>query len=248
MTLLRSLLYQIYFWIVSAVINLLWTPALLLPRAAVIRGMEIWVGVSFWGLKHIAGLDYEVRGRENIVDGPAIYAMKHMCMWETMASQILLRRCALIMKRELTWIPWYGWYSIKARQIIVDRGGHAKTMRSLLKSAKERVAEGRPIVIFPEGTRKAPGATPDYKPGVAGMYGTLGVPCVPVALNSGLYWPRRGLIRRPGKIIIEFLPAIAPGLKRDAFMTELQMRIESATDRLLREGGWLGAPSTPALV
>ena len=188
-----------------------------------------------------------MRGRENIVKGPAIYAMKHQCMWETMASQILLHDCALIMKRELTWIPWYGWYSVKSKQVIVDRGGHAKTMRSMLRSAKARVAEGRPIVIFPEGTRKALGAPPDYKPGVAGMYGTLGVPCVPVALNSGLFWPRKGFIRRPGKIIIEFLPAIAPGMKREAFMAELEQRIERASERLLREGGWSPVSAKPAL-
>ena len=247
MTLLRSALFQIYFWIVSVLMNLAWTPALLMPRIYTVRGMEIWGSLVFWGLKHIVGLDYEVRGRENIVKGPAIYAMKHQCMWETMASQILLHDCALIMKRELTWIPWYGWYSVKSKQVIVDRGGHAKTMRSMLRSAKARVAEGRPIVIFPEGTRKALGAPPDYKPGVAGMYATLGVPCVPVALNSGLFWPRKGFIRRPGKIIIEFLPAIAPGMKREAFMAELEQRIERASERLLREGGWSPVSAKPAL-
>lgn len=247
MIFLRSLLYHIYFWTVAVVMNLAYTPALLGPRKVVTRGMELWGAVNFWGLKHIVGLDYEVRGRENIQKGPAIYAMKHMCMWETMAAQILLHDCALIMKKELSYIPWYGWYAIKTKQIIVDRGGLTKTMRSMLRSAKERVAEGRPIVIFPEGTRRNPGAPPDYKPGVAGMYGTLDVPCVPVALNSGLYWPRKGFIRRPGKIIVEFLPPIQRGLKRDAFMAELQTRIETATDRLLREGGWAPAIAKPAL-
>jgi 1-acyl-sn-glycerol-3-phosphate acyltransferase len=246
-TLLRSLLYQIYFWIVSVVMNVAWLPALLLPRRYVIAGMEYWANACFWGLKHIAGLDYEVRGRENIVAGPAIYAMKHQCMWETMASQILLHECALIMKAELTWIPFYGWYSIKAKQIIVNRGGHAKALRSMLTSAKERVRERRPIVIFPEGTRKALGAPPDYKPGVAGLYGTLGVPCVPVALNSGLYWPRRGFMRHPGKIIIEFLPAMPAGMKREPFMAELERRIESATAKLLLEAGWSPATAQPAL-
>jgi 1-acyl-sn-glycerol-3-phosphate acyltransferase len=246
-TFVRSLLYHIYFWTVAVVMNLAYTPTLLGPRKVVIRGMEIWGSLNFWGLKHIVGLDYEVRGREHIQKGSAIYAMKHQCIWETMAAQIMLHDCALIMKKELSYIPWYGWYAIKTKQIIVDRGGHAKTMRSMLKSAKERVAEGRPIVIFPEGTRRHVGAPPDYKPGVAGMYGTLGVPCVPVALNSGLYWPRKGFIRRPGKIIIEFLPAIQPGLKREAFMAELEARIETATERLLREGGWSPATAQPAI-
>ena len=247
MTLLRSLFYQIYFWIVSIILNVAWLPALVLPRRHVVAGMELWGKVSFWGLKHIAGLDYEVRGRENIAVGPAIYAMKHLCMWETMASQILLHDVALIMKSELTWIPFYGWYSIKSKQIIIDRGGHAKALRSMLTSAKQRVAEGRPIVIFPEGTRKPLGAPPDYKPGVAGLYNVLGVACVPVALNSGLFWPRRGLLRKPGKIVIEFLPAIAPGLKRDAFMAELEQRIEGATGRLFAEGGWSPGNVQPAL-
>ena len=247
MTLLRSLLYQSYFWIVSIVMNVAWLPALLLPRRHVVAGMELWGKVNFWGLKHIAGLDYEVRGRENIAAGPAIYAMKHLCMWETMASQILLHDVALIMKSELTWIPFYGWYSIKSRQIIVDRGGHAKAMRSILKSGKLRIGEGRSIVIFPEGTRKPPGAQPDYKPGVAGLYGTLHVPCIPVALNSGLFWPRRGFLRKPGKIVIEFLPAMPPGLKREPFMSELERRIESATKRLLQEGGWSPAPADGSL-
>jgi 1-acyl-sn-glycerol-3-phosphate acyltransferase len=237
-TLLRSLAFQIWFWIVSIIMNIAWLPALLMPRLYVIRGMEIWGCLCFWGLKHIAGLDYEVRGRENIAKGPAIYAMKHQGMWETMASQILLHDCALIMKRELTWIPFYGWYSLKTKQIVVDRGGHAKAMRSMLTSAKERVREGRPIVIFPEGTRRPIGAPPEYKPGVAGLYSTLGVPVIPVALNSGLFWPRRGIMRNPGKIIIEFLPAMPAGLEREAFMAELERRIEGATERLLREGGW----------
>jgi len=244
---LRSLVFQIYFWLLSAVLNIAWLPSLMMPRRYCVRGMELWVGASFWGLKHIAGIDYEIRGRENIARGAAIYAIKHLSMWETMASQILLHDCALIMKRELTWIPLYGWYSIKSRQIIVDRGGHAKTMRSLLRSGKERVREGRPIVIFPEGTRKPPDAPPDYKPGVAGLYGTLHVPCIPVALNSGLFWPRRGFLRKPGKIVIEFLPAMPPGLKREPFMSELERRIESATNRLLQEGGWSPKPTNSAL-
>jgi 1-acyl-sn-glycerol-3-phosphate acyltransferase len=246
-TLLRSLAFQVWFWIVSIIMNVGWLPVLAMPRLYTIRGQEIWVALVFWGLKHIAGLSYEVRGRENIVKGPAVYAMKHLCIWETMASQRILHDCALIMKAELTWIPFYGWYALKSKQIVVDRGGHAKTMRSMLTSAKERVREGRPIVIFPEGTRRPVGAPPDYKPGVAGLYNTLGVPVIPVALNSGLYWPRRGILRKPGKIIIEFLPAMPTGLRREAFMSELERRVEGATAKLLQEGGWASATALPAL-
>jgi 1-acyl-sn-glycerol-3-phosphate acyltransferase len=234
--LLRSILFQIFFWTFSVLINLAWLPALLMPRRAVVRGMEIWASVSFWGLKHIAGLDYEVRGKENIVPGAAIYASKHLSMWETVAAHILLNDPATIMKRELLYVPVYGWYAQKCEMIVIDRAAQASAIRRMIADAKDRAAAGRPIVIFPEGTRKEMGAEPDYKPGVAALYGALDLPCIPMAHNSGLYWPRRGMLRKPGRIIVEFLPAIPPGLKRAEFMAELQSRLEAATQRLLAEG------------
>jgi len=234
---LRSILFQIFFWTFSVLINLVWLPSLLMNRRAVARGMEIWASVSFWGLKHIAGLDFEVRGRENIVPGAALYASKHLSMWETIAAHILLNDPATIMKRELLYVPVYGWYAQKCEMIVIDRSAQAAAIRKMIADAKSRAAAGRPILIFPEGTRKEMGAEPDYKPGVAALYGALDLPCVPMAHNSALYWPRRGMLRRPGRIVVEFLPAIPPGLKRAEFMTELQTRIEEGTARLLAEGG-----------
>lgn len=234
---LRSILFQIFFWTFSVLINLVWLPSLLMNRRAVARGMEIWASVSFWGLKHIAGLDFEVRGRENIVPGAALYASKHLSMWETIAAHILLNDPATIMKRELLYVPVYGWYAQKCEMIVIDRSAQAAAIRKMIADAKSRAAAGRPILIFPEGTRKEMGAEPDYKPGVAALYGALDLPCVPMAHNSALYWPRRGMLRRPGRIVVEFLPAIPPGLKRAEFMAELQARIETATARLLAEGG-----------
>lgn len=239
---LRSILFQIFFWTFSILFNLAWLPSLLMHRRAVTRGMEIWAGVSFWGLKHIAGLDYEVRGRENIVPGAALYASKHLSMWETIAAHVLLNDPATIMKRELLYVPVYGWYAQKCEMIVIDRRAQAAAIRKMIADAKARAADGRPIVIFPEGTRMEMGAAPDYKPGVAALYGALDLPCVPVAHNSALYWPRRGMVRKPGRIIVEFLPAIAPGLKRAEFMAELQTRIETATARLLAEGGFRQTP------
>jgi 1-acyl-sn-glycerol-3-phosphate acyltransferase len=235
-TFIRLVLFHIYFWGWSTLINLVWLPALALPRVHVGRGMEIWASVSFWGVKHIAGLDYEVRGRENLPAGPAIFAVKHMSMWETIAQHILLRDPATVMKRELLRVPVYGWYAQKCEMIVIDREGHASALRNMIKSARARIAAGRPIVIFPEGTRKLPGEAPDYKPGVAALYGALDVPCIPVALNSGLFWARKGTKPRPGRIVVEILPAIAAGLPRATFMKELQERIETATARLLAEG------------
>lgn len=234
----RSILFQIFFWTFSILINLAWLPSLLMHRRVVARGMQIWASVSFWGLKHIAGLDYEVRGRENIVPGAALYASKHLSMWETIAAHILLDDPATIMKRELLYVPVYGWYAQKCEMIVIDRSAQAAAIRRMIADAKLRAADGRPIVIFPEGTRKEMGAEPDYKSGVAALYGALDLPCVPIAHNSALYWPRRGMLRKPGRIIVEFLPAIQPGLKRVEFMAELQTRIEEATARLLAEGGF----------
>ena len=247
MVFLRSFLFQAFFWTWSVLINLAYVPALLMPRRVTIRGMEIWARGAFWGLKHIAGMDFEVRGRENIPAGPAIYAAKHLSMWETVATHLLFPDPAIIMKRELLKIPGYGWYARSAKMIVIDRDGGAKTIRTMITDAKAAIADKRQVVIYPEGTRRPLGAPADYKPGIAALYGALDVPCVPIAHNSGLYWPRRGFLRKPGKVIVEVLPAIPPGLKRPAFMAELEGRIEAATKRLLAEGGFAATSSaTPA--
>jgi len=141
-----------------------------------------------------------------------------------------------VLKRELLSIPFYGWFLRKAAAIAVDRGGKASAMRKMGQDAKAVLAQGRPVLIFPEGTRKKPGAPPDYKPGVAGLYGMLAVPCVPVALNSGLHWT--GFLKKPGTIVLEFLEPIPPGLKRPEFMALLQDRVETATNRLLSPSGF----------
>ncbi|MEQ1755942.1 MAG: lysophospholipid acyltransferase family protein [Micropepsaceae bacterium] len=237
MTNIRLIVFQVFFWGWSILINLIWLPALLLPRTAVVRGMEIWASVSFWGLKHIVGLDFEVRGQENIPKGAALYAVKHMSMWETIAQHILLRDPAIIMKRELLRVPVYGWYAQKCEMIVIDRGGHAASLRNMIRTAQACLSAGRPVVIFPEGTRKLPGERPDYKPGIAALYTALNVPCVPIALNSGLFWARKGTNPRKGRIVVEILPAIAPGLNRRDFMAQLQSQIETASARLLAEGG-----------
>jgi 1-acyl-sn-glycerol-3-phosphate acyltransferase len=246
LTFLRSLLFQAFFWTWSVLINLAYIPALLMPRRVTIRGMALWARVSFWGLKHIAGMDYEVRGRENIPAGPAIFAAKHLSMWETVATHLLFPDPAIIMKRELLAVPGYGWYARSARMIVIDREGGAKTIRSMISDAKAAIADKRQIVIFPEGTRRPLEAQGDYKPGIAALYGALDVPCVPIAHNSGLYWPRRGFARKPGKVVVEILPPIPPGLKRHAFMAELEGRIEQATRRLLAEGGFQATPTEGA--
>jgi 1-acyl-sn-glycerol-3-phosphate acyltransferase len=228
----RSLLYFFYFVGFSTVMFLAVLPALLLPRKVMVRASQIWSRMMFWGLKVIAGCDYEVRGA--IPKGPFLFAAKHMSMWDTLALYALIDDVCIVVKRELLSIPFYGWYIKKAGIIAVDRKAGASALRLMAAEAKTVFETGRAIAIFPEGTRKRPGDPPDYKPGVAGLYAQLGVPCVPVALNSGQFWT--GFIKRPGTIAIEFLPPIPAGLKRGEFMRQLEKTIETANENLMAEG------------
>ena len=161
--------------------------------------------------------------------------MKHQSAWETFATPVLFDDAASVIKRELAWVPFYGWYTMKAGSIAIDRGAGARALRRMLAAAARAKAQGRSIAIFPEGTRGAVGETRPYLPGVAALYQYLDLPLVPVALNSGLFWKRRGFLRRPGTVLIEILPAIPPGLERHAMMEKLRTEIETATARLVEE-------------
>jgi 1-acyl-sn-glycerol-3-phosphate acyltransferase len=232
MTLLRSALFFLWFALVSVVLNIGFLPALILPRGVALMACKWWCASVLWGLKVFARADYEVRGK--IPAHGALVAAKHMSMWDTVALFVLLDAPAVILKRELFRVPFYGWYTKKIGLIGIDRDGHASALRRMAAASRAAIAGGRSLLIFPEGTRKKPGEAPDYKPGVAALYSQLGQECVPVALNSGLYWT--GFIKKPGTIVIEFLPAIAPGLRSRDFMAALQREIETATSRLLAEG------------
>jgi 1-acyl-sn-glycerol-3-phosphate acyltransferase len=232
MTLIRSLLFMLWFASVSVLLCILCLPLLLGPREGAGWLGRFWSYLTFWGLRTIAGTRYEVRGT---TPAPGVLiAIKHMSMWDTCAIYTVLGDPSIVLKRGLLMIPFYGWYLWKAGMIPITRDGGAGTLRTMVATAKAELARGRSVVIFPEGTRKKVGAPPDYKPGVAGLYGQLGVPCVPVALNSGLFWT--GFIKRPGTIVMEFLPAIPPGLPRRAFMPRLEAAIEGATNDLISEG------------
>jgi 1-acyl-sn-glycerol-3-phosphate acyltransferase len=229
---LRSALFFVWFVVISVVVNVGVLPVLLLPANATLAAASLWARLVLFGLKWIAGVGVEVRGR--LDDGHVLVAAKHFSMWETIAFLTLLPRPAMVMKQSLLRIPLYGWYCRKMRMIAIDRSAGATSIRIMAARAKRALDEGRPVLIFPEGTRKSAGAPPDYKPGVAALYAQLGVPCVPVAHNSGLFWT--GFLKRPGTIVVEFLEAIPPGLSRQRFMQELETRIESAASRLLAEG------------
>ena len=220
-----------------AVMGLACSPALLGPRAWSRGCLRAYLALVFGGLKLICGISYEIRGLEHRPRSGALVASKHQSMFETLAFWKILDDPAIILKKELAYLPFFGWYAMKLKNIKVDRAAASKALRDMLKQARQRASEGRQVVIFPQGTRLAPGEPDTYKPGVAGLYAAMKTPCTPVALNSGLYWPPHGFVRRPGVIIVEFLPAIEAGLPRDQFMAVLEQRIETASQALLPDGG-----------
>jgi len=232
MTLLRSAIFFVWFLFVSVTLCLLAVPLLLGPRRGAGYLGAFWSRLVFWGLRVFAGTRYEVRGPRP--PNGVLIAIKHMSMWDTCAIYTLLDDPAIVLKRGLLLIPFYGWYLWKAGMIPIAREGGASTLRAMVAAAKAELARGRSIVIFPEGTRKKPDAPTDYKPGVAGLYGQLGLPCVPVALNSGVFWT--GFVKYPGTIVIEFLAPIPAGLPRREFMPRLEAEIEAATRKLVAEG------------
>ena len=230
---LRSALFLVWFVIVSVVFNVGSLPLLLFPRPAAVWAANRWARSVIFGLGRIAGLGLEIRGR--VPEGPALIAAKHFSMWETIAVLAVFKDPAIVLKRGLLWIPLYGWYCIKQEMIPIDRAAGAKAIRRMNAAAKRAISLGRPIVIFPEGTRRKLGAPPSYKPGVAGLYSLVGLPCVPMAHNSGLFWSG-WFLRKPGTIVVEFLNPIEPGLPRREFMKILETRIETGSNRLLAEG------------
>ncbi len=236
MTLLRSVAYLVWLYGSMVVLAILYAPAFVVPgRGWLMHGIRLWTGGAVWGLRAIAGARTEVRGLDRLPADAVLIAAKHQGMFDTVAPFTHLPDPALVMKRELLALPIFGWAARKSEMIAIDREGHAAALRRLVQDARDRLAEGRHVIIFPEGTRQAPGAAPDYKPGVAGLYRELGVTCVPMATNSGLFWPAHGVLRRPGTVVFEYLEPIPPGLKRGEFMRVLQERIETASDALLRE-------------
>ena len=210
-------------------------PTVALPYRFLLGVLRAYARSSLWLLRVICGVTVEWRGREKIPKGACIVACKHQSLWETFALFMLLEDPTYVLKRELMWIPLFGWLATKARMIPIDRGARATALARMTALARKEAARSRQIVIFPEGTRRPPGAEPHYLPGVAYLYAETGLPCVPVALNSGLFWPRRSLRRYPGTVLVEVLNPIPPGLDKREFLLHLQNVLEEATARLVRE-------------
>jgi 1-acyl-sn-glycerol-3-phosphate acyltransferase len=198
-------------------------------------GLRLHAIASCWLLERIVGTRVDVRGAEKLPKAACLVVAKHQSAWDTFGLIPLFRDPAIVLKDELKWIPFYGWFCIKFAHILVKRDKAGAALKAMIRDARDRAAQGREILIFPEGTRRAPGAPPDYKPGYVALYEGLELPCVPLVLNSGLYWPRRTLIRHPGTIVVEFLDPLPPGLPRAQFRREIESRLEAASARLIAE-------------
>ena len=234
MTTLRSLLFVAWLYLAIALFAVLLSPALLGPHRLAMGVIKAWARFVLFGLKWIAGVRVEFRGLEHRPAGGALVASKHQSMLDIIIPFVVLPDPCLIMKKELMILPFFGWFAWKTKMISVDRSAASKALRDMVKQARARSAEGRQIWIFPEGTRAPVGSVPDYKPGVAALYREIGGPCWPVATNAGVHWPAHGFRRYPGTVVYEFLPPIEANLKRAPFMAELELRIETASDALLR--------------
>lgn len=245
MVLLRSLLFALAFYVTTALFLVLGSWLLAAPRSWAMAGLASHGRTCVWLLKVICGTRLEVRGRQKLPNGAYLVVAKHQSAWDTFGLVPLFRDPAIVLKDELKWIPFYGWFCVKFAHILVKRDKAAAALKAMIRDAQNRVAADREIIIFPEGTRKAPGAPPGYRTGYLALYDNLGVPAVPLALNSGIFWPRRSLMRYPGTIVVEFLDPLPPGLPRAEFRRKIEAAIEEATDRLIAEAA--AAPNPPPL-
>lgn len=234
---LRSILFVIYMYGLMAVMGIIFLPALALPKGVALFGIRSYANLLRIGLHVIGGIRTQIKGQENLPQGGFIYAGKHQCMWDVFIPFIICKAPTIIMKRELLWYPFLGWYALKAGMIPIDRAGTTKTLRKMTAIANDRADSGRQIVIFPEGTRTAPGVPAKYhSAGLSSLYKTLDVPIALVATNAGICWPAHGLRRSKGTVTYEVLPPVPAGLPRKEAMARVEADIESASMRLYKAG------------
>lgn len=236
MILIRSILFNVVFYLHLAMWLIIALPTFVMPHTGIIAVAKAWGRGNLFLLRVICGVKAEFRGVKKLPKGSYIAAVKHQSTWDTFALLWMFEDPTFILKRELQWIPLFGWFTIKGRMVPVNRGAGSAALTAMNERARLELSHGRQIVIFPEGTRRPAGAEPRYKYGIVHLYDATKVPCVPIALNSGLFWPRRSIMRQPGTIVVEVLDPIPPGLDKDAFLVRLQNDIETATARLIEEG------------
>lgn len=234
---LKSLLFVIFINCWGAIIPIVFLlPAFIFKSKKIgDYGAKIWSQFSFYVLKKLCKIEYKIIGQENILNEPCIYACKHQSMWETVVMHLILNRPVYAYKKELEKIPFYGWFLKFMSGIGVDRKGGMKSLKNVISQAKFYLNKGQSVVIFPQGTRVPVGESVKdfpYQAGITALYNSCETKIVPVALNSGLYWPKHKILKNPGVVIIQFLPAINQGLSKDDFNKELISAIEDASNKL----------------
>lgn len=234
MILIRSIVFNLVFYVTLIVMMIVFTPYYFLaPRHKAWFVPKLWANVNHWLLEKIVGCTYTIEGLEHIKHEACIIAPKHQSFWDAYAFVPFIPDAIYILKRELMWIPLFGWYVGKMKMIPVHRGSRSVALKSIIRGAAPGIAENRQIMIYPEGTRRSPGDVPSYKYGIAFLYKELNLPVIPIAHVAGLYWPRRKFLRYPGTIKCRVLPAIQPGLSTGEFLIELERVTEAACDEFL---------------
>ena len=234
-TRLRSLLFMLWMYGSMLVFGLGLSPLLLFPRGAAMWVIRGWSHAIIFGARWIVGIKVEFRGLEHRPDGAALIAGKHLSMLDTIAPFVVLKDPCYVLKKELIYLPFFGWFAWRARMVPIRRADAAKALKQMVALTRERMKEARQVLIFPEGTRSDPGDDPQYKPGVAALYRELETPCHLLATNSGQFWPGHGIDRTPGTIVFEFLPPLPAGLKRGELMTQMKTQLEEASNRLIED-------------
>ncbi len=238
---LRSIAFNFLYIFGSLFLSLVLPWAFFFPKkkcAAIVS--KYYGGYITFIERHVLGLKLEIRGLENIpADTPYIIAAKHQSAYETLKLpfQKQFRHPVIILKKELTYLPLWGMYPKRMGQVAINRGDGMESMRAMSRGCKAAIDDGRSVAIFPQGTRVKPGDVKPYKAGLAKIYKDLGVPVVPMALNSGVFWGRNAFFKKSGTVVFEFLPAIPAGVPPLQMMERLETALEAASDKLVIEAG-----------
>ena len=233
---IRSIIYIVQVTIAMPIIGLVFAPWAMFSKTGAYTACKTYARWAMWSAKWLVGLQSEVRG--TVPQGEVLVAAKHQSFLDIMIIFNALPRAKFIMKKEIYWTPIIGQYTKRMEMIAVDRGKRGKAIAKMVADVEAGRIEPGQLVIYSQGTRVAPGAHVPYKVGTAVLYEQMGHPCIPVATNAGYFWPRRGLYRRPGVAVVEFLDPIAPGLRKADFMRQLEESVESRSDALLAEAGF----------
>ncbi len=230
-----SLIFIIQMYLMMPLMALYYFPLAVLDRKWAFAGVRTYCRWVRFSARWIVGLKSEVRGK--VPTDEVLIASKHQSFFDIIIIVSEVPRPKFIMKKQLKWAPILGWFALRIGCVPVDRGKRGQAIRQMLADVKSGAAEPGQLIIFPQGTRVAAGAQRPYKVGVGVLYKELGQPCVPTATNVGVFWPRHGILRKPGLAVVEFLDPIEPGLEMGTFMELLEERIETASNRLMTEAG-----------